>query len=126
MGLSHVGSIVADEWAKTGPMHSNIELGAWIVMPNHMHGIMTMHGDIDDDLRDVTTNYLRPPDAGSLAMMINQFKSTCTKRIRHIGVADFAWQPRFHDHIIRDADEYARIEQYILNNPIAWSVKYGV
>lgn len=137
VGLSRAGSIVADEWSKTPRIRPHVELDAWIVMPNHMHGIIVLNADEgvgggervgpsqrDDPTKD-SINYFRPPDAGSLAMIMNQFKSICTKRIRAAGMADFAWQSLYHDHIIRDENEYRRIRRYILNNPAAWTAKYG-
>ncbi len=53
-------------------------------------------------------------------MILNQFKSTCTKRIRTMGYDDFSWQPRFHDHVIRSESDLIRIREYIVKNPIKW------
>jgi hypothetical protein len=47
------------------------------------------------------------------------FKSSVTKQARPIN-PDFAWQTRFHDHIIRDAESYHRIEHYTVNKPRNW------
>jgi hypothetical protein len=58
--------------------------------------------------------------AGTLGVIINQFKRICTIESRKIH-ADFAWQTRFHDHIIRNDAEYQRIENYIINNPKNWN-----
>ncbi len=50
------------------------------------------------------------------------FITCCTKNIRRLSSnTDFAWQDRFHDHIIRDAESYERIEKYIRDNPLNWS-----
>ena len=68
-----------------------VELGEFVVMPNHMHGII----------------------------IINQFKRICTIHARKIH-ADFGWQPRFHDHIIRNVESFQRISEYIQNNPVNW------
>jgi hypothetical protein len=58
--------------------------------------------------------------AGSIGAIVGQVKSVCTKRIWAAGYADFAWQPRFHDHVIRDHESLDRIRQYIANNPAKW------
>jgi putative transposase len=58
--------------------------------------------------------------SGCLGAIINQFKSVYTKQIRGNINLDFAWQPRYHDRIIRSQDEYNRISEYILNNPENW------
>jgi len=60
---------------------------------------------------------LHPHSIGSI---IGQFKMVCTKRIHTMGYPDFAWQPRFYDHIIRDEQSLYNIRKYIMNNPINW------
>lgn len=59
------------------------------------------------------------PKSGSLPTIIRSYKSAVSKQARDIH-ADFAWQTRFHDHIIREADTHERIRYYILNNPRLW------
>jgi REP element-mobilizing transposase RayT len=59
------------------------------------------------------------PQSKNLASIVRGFKSAVTVNARHIN-AGFAWQPRFHDHIIRNNDEFERIKKYILNNPANW------
>ncbi len=51
--------------------------------------------------------------------MIGGYKSAVTKHARRLGF-DFAWQPRFWDHVIRDENEYRRIAKYINENPQKW------
>lgn len=57
--------------------------------------------------------------SGSLGAIIGQFKAACTKRIWSSG-HDFAWQPRFHEHIIRDEKILHNIREYIATNPLKW------
>ena len=59
------------------------------------------------------------PQSKNLASIIRGFKSGVTKNARLIH-ADFAWQSRYHDHIIRDEQSYRRIEKYIIENPCHW------
>jgi putative transposase len=54
-------------------------------------------------------------------VIINQYKSNCTKRIRATGCVDFAWQRRYYDHIIRNGTSLENIRAYILGNPIKWT-----
>jgi REP element-mobilizing transposase RayT len=56
----------------------------------------------------------------AIGAIVNQFKSICTKHIRHMGYPNFAWQPRYHDHIIRNQSELHRIRKYIIDNPKNW------
>ena len=144
MKLSAIGEIVADEWMKTRNIRPNVSLDEWCVMPNHVHGIIVIWGSDSDHssgqlpfvdweksfsvvetTRLVSTGHIQKPkptlQPNSLGSIIGQFKSKCTKRIHDAGFSDFGWQPRFHDHIIRDEEDLERIRQYVLNNPINWS-----
>lgn len=130
MCLSDIGSIVADEWQRAACFRPYIRLDLSIIMPDHLHGIIVLHdrgddhcGMVETSRWDVSTTMKRipRPKPGSLGAIINQFKSICTKRIRHLGCTDFSWQPRYHDRVIRDDDEYARIRHYIRENPRRWA-----
>jgi putative transposase len=59
------------------------------------------------------------PQSKNLASIIRGFKSAVTMQARQLN-PDFAWQSRFHDHIIRDAASFERISNYIINNPLNW------
>ena len=69
------------------------------------------------------------PKAGSISRIINTFKGACTSLIRRNVHAlqgryenpPFAWQPRFHDHIIRSQQALKKIEDYIISNPEKWA-----
>ena len=58
--------------------------------------------------------------SGDLGSIVNQFKGACTRRIRTGGASDFAWQPRFHDVVIRDARHLDNVRRYIEANPSRW------
>ena len=125
MRLSSMGGMVASEWENTATIRKNVELGPWVVMPNHFHAIVIITGSVETPRRGVSTVMRSPhhrPEwkSGSLGAIINQFKSRCTKCIRMSGFSDFSWQSRFHDRIIRNEEELQRIEGYILCNVQAW------
>jgi REP element-mobilizing transposase RayT len=149
MELSPIGDIVADEWQKTPNIRANVQLDEWIVMPNHLHGIIwithtveTFRRNVSTELprrnvstelprRDVSTE-LSPRDVStkaatqsrlqpnSLGSIIGQIKSICTKRVRAAGFGDFDWQERFHDQIIRNERALDAVRAYIANNPANW------
>jgi REP element-mobilizing transposase RayT len=58
---------------------------------------------------------------GSLQSIVNQYKGAVTRWCRQ-NRHDFAWRPRYYDHIIRNEDELQRIREYIANNPLKWSL----
>lgn len=131
MQLSEIGKIVKTEWIKTFEIRPdmNLQLGEWIIMPNHFHAIIIIgenkyNSHRTDAMHCVSSNTTTTknkfgPQSKNLASIIRGLKSAVTTHTRKKHI-DFAWQPRFHDHIIRNADEYKRIENYILNNPKNW------
>ncbi len=139
MLLSAIGDIVAEEWQKTETIRPNVGLDEWIVMPNHIHGIIVINQATVETFR---WNVSEPPEetargeetphrgvstrarlkSGSLGAIIGQFKSVCTKRIWAAGFPGFDWQPRFFDHIIRDEPSLKNIRQYIVDNPAKWEL----
>ncbi len=172
MQLSHIGVIADILWHEIKNHANNIELGAFQVMPNHLHGILILNGN-----NAVQTGHalsqppplsptppssesqsppppLSPPPSvetghalslplppqspspqppktigqqrfqhigkNSIFSLIGSYKSAVTKHTNRLGF-EFEWQTRFHDHIIRNNDEFQRIQQYIINNPAKWA-----
>jgi putative transposase len=134
MQLSEIGKIAQLEWMKTSELRPdmNLELGEFIVMPNHVHGIIIIGvNQYNQTRRDAmhcvsttTTNANKPankfgPQSKNIAALIRGYKSAVTAWSRKNNIA-FDWQARFHDHIIRSESEYYQISNYILNNPNNW------
>jgi putative transposase len=105
---SDLGGIVAEEWLEMARRRPFVDLDAWIVMPNHFHGILCLN------LPRLTG---RPQPLGEV---IGHFKAGCTRRIWASGRREFVWQERFFDQIIRDEEMLMRFRQYILDNPRRW------
>jgi len=124
--LSPIGGIVAEEWKRTEHIRPNVFLDEWVIMPNHLHGILIIQPQRETAPRetfhrDVSTGKNACAlKANSLGSIIGQFKSVSTKRIRAAGFSDFAWQPRFYEHIIRNEQSLADIRQYMADNPVKW------
>jgi REP element-mobilizing transposase RayT len=124
--LSPIGDIVAEEWQRTPLIRTNVDLDEWVVMPNHLHGIIVINNDtqfgdvVVETPRSVST---QPPQLkpNSLGSIINQFKSVCTKRIWAQAYSDFRWQERYYDHIVRNEKDLQRIRNYIAANPNKWN-----
>jgi len=144
MTLSNIGVIADILWYEIKNHTKNIELGEFIVMPNHIHGILILNGN-DDDIADdddinvetlhatslQTSQQTSPqpknefmvsisPKPKSVSTIIRSYKSAITKHAYRLGY-DFAWQTRFYDHIIRDDKSFVRISNYIINNPVNWN-----
>ena len=125
MVLNEMGQIVRNEWECTPIIRREVELGAYVVMPNHLHGIV-----IINDSGNISTvgatgrSPLRPrgPKPKSLGAIIAGFKSSVTKRINtlHNSPGVPVWQRNYHDRIIRNEREMSRIWDYIESNPARW------
>ncbi|NJO68999.1 MAG: hypothetical protein HC830_06660 [Bacteroidetes bacterium] len=75
--------------------------------------------DIPNPTRHRTESASKKWKPQSVGVIINQYKRKCTIDAWKINPG-FAWQPRFHDHIIRNDQEFQRIRNYIINNPKNW------
>lgn len=119
--LSRAGEIVADEWQVAPRIRPYVRLDEWVVMPNHLHGIVI----ITDAAGSRTPLAGARPRllANSLGSIVGQFKAACTRRIHDAGMVDFAWQPRFYDHVIRSERSLDKIRAYIRQNPLRWEVE---
>ncbi len=118
MVLSDAGRIAEARWLALPEHHTLIELDAVIIMPNHMHGIVIIHGDPSPP---PTRNHLM---SKSLGTIVDSYKSSVTRHIRK-ALAGFEneiiWQARYHDHIIRSEADFNRIRTYVKYNPATWN-----
>jgi REP element-mobilizing transposase RayT len=107
---------------------SFVSLEEFVVMPNHVHGIIiiqspssvvgTLHATSLQSVQNEFMSHISPKP-GSLAAVIRSYKSAVSKNI-HLSDHGFSWQPRYYDHIIHSARELDRIRDYIINNPVKW------
>ena len=104
-------------------------LDEFVVMPNHMHGIITIQKNenvnanvetlLAKSLPDKNPYSKISPKKYSLSSIIRSYKSAVTKNAKKIN-PQFAWQSRFHDHIIRNEKSLHNIRNYIQQNPEMW------
>ena len=167
MQLSEIGKTAQNEWLNSMDIRPdmNLDMECFVVMPNHIHGIVVigkneynsvrddgdyckdaMHGvsmenndTISDAMHGVSTDNETEtniielfqkietipsanhfgPQSKNLASIMRGFKSAVTTTARELNIS-FDWQTRFHDHVIRDDDEFRRIAFYIEQNPMNW------
>lgn len=119
VAVTRYGEIVGAEWRRIPEVHPHVTLDEWIVMPDHLHGIL-MFQSPGLDLEGVC-----PLPAGSLGVVIGQFKMRSTKRIRALRNAGFNWQERFYDQILRDHEAVEQYRPYIRENPLRWALEHG-
>lgn len=150
--LNEIGKLAEQFWLEIPVHFSFIELGNFVVMPNHVHGILIIDkplvdkGDVDYNVETrqclvsttmtpITPNVPvnTPPTnnktigqtrfqnqgKGTISSIVGSYKSVVSKKAGFINPL-FGWQSRFHDHIIRDAQSFETIQNYIANNPANW------
>ncbi|MBS0619502.1 MAG: transposase [Spirochaetes bacterium] len=121
MQFSEIGQI-ADEFWREIPQHfPNVQLDEFVVMPNHVHGIIQIVTHGRDAINRVSTENSKIKNV-SLSTIIRWYKGRSTFEIRKSVFSHFAWQPRFHDHIIRDDEPLDKIRLYIQQNPTNWEI----
>jgi REP element-mobilizing transposase RayT len=128
--------IVEDEWRRSERLRDEIVLDEWVVMPNHVHGIVIVDHERHESSPTRATALvsssasvgayghtpLRSPSK-TIGAMIRGFKSSATKRINEQrgtpGVP--VWQRNYYEHVVRDEDSIERIRLYIAENPAKWA-----
>jgi len=192
MRYSALGEIARNDWLEIPEHHKHVELGEFIVMPNHVHGILILNAKLADtdvqlnvrtahsheanvedplnvrtahsheahveDPFNVRTPHARvaqrvdpmkihsahapearivyplnvrttpkgyfstiSPKQDSVSVAIRTYKAAVTTWARENGFVDFGWHGRFHDHVIRNEQDYRRIADYIRSNPRQWN-----
>ncbi|CAG0961673.1 hypothetical protein ANRL3_00918 [Anaerolineae bacterium] len=127
MRLNEYGQIVAEEWAKSSEIRKEIEMDEWVVMPNHIHGIVVIadsvgaHGVGAHGRAPLRAAHLQRQPR-SLGSFVAGSKSATTKRINMMRGTQGApvWQDNYYEHIVRNENDLNRIREYIINNPARW------
>ena len=135
MVLNQYGMIVADTYQWLCDHYSYLHTDEWLVMPNHFHAIMVItdqsRTDNDKPRRGVSRNAPTTRNAITinkqrkpLGRLIGAFKTVSTKKINTLRDAPGTklWQRNYYEHIIRNQDAMDKIRNYIVNNPVSWSI----
>jgi len=150
MILSNTGKFAYDFWQEIPEHFPNVVLHKYIIMPNHVHGIIEIQRNATDDAvgtRHVVSlpettgdsvwtshvmseniksqkipryNQFSKPIPGSISVIIQQYKSSVKRWCNKNDHPEFKWQSRFYEHVIRNEQSYRQISDYILNNPDNW------
>ncbi len=142
--LNKFGQCAREFWRAIPEHFPFVNIDTFVIMPDHMHGILkfcgntdagrgdtgTVLGDEGTACRAPTTDTHRQFGRGiprSLSSVIGSYKSAVTKRINDIRNTrgQPIWQRNYHERIIRDDAALQNMRQYIANNPKQWSVEHG-
>jgi REP element-mobilizing transposase RayT len=127
--LSELGKIVVHEWEQSEAIRSEIFLDSWVLMPNHLHGIVW----ITSPSLGVGATGRSPlrkkekvsgPGKRSLGAFMAGFKAATTSEARNTlrSMPLPIWQRNYYDHIIRNDLDLERYHTYILENPLRWEL----
>ncbi len=107
MKINAIGQIVSNLWQKIPQHFPNAELDRFVLMPNHLHGIIVIS---------------ESAEKSSLANIVQNFKSISSRKINRIsknyGVS--IWQRNYYERIVRSEQELKNLREYIENNPANW------
>ena len=140
--LSPIGEFACECWEEIPNHFPHFYLDEFVVMPNHVHGIVMIEKPYIDNnslspivetghaLSLRKTGMVEPEDKprhpryrnqgkNTISSMVGSFKSAVTKYSNENKLR-FGWQTRFHDHVIRDSEEFYSFRNYI-NNPDNWN-----
>jgi len=112
--LSKIGQIINNQWNDIPNQYRNVELDEYIIMPNHIHGIL------------IVNNRAQTSGAPTISKIIRSFKSKSSiEYLNHIKqnntyISVNIWQRSFYDHVVRNERSLNAIKEYIANNPENW------
>ena len=123
MMLTSIGALVEGQWSRIAGQFPHVRLDAFVVMPDHVHGLIEI-------VEDISPSYGYPhpfPTApagtqkGSISAIIQGFKSGTTRVIRsqHPDTGR-VWQRGFYERMLRDEVGIRAVRRYIANNPARW------
>ena len=146
MHLNDMGEMAEKYWVEIPQYFPFVSLGNFVIMPNHMHGILIIDNptivqtrliaslsDLQSPTPESTSENNSTPTTKTggitgdknpmfhenISRIIRWYKGRCSFEIRKTH-SDFGWQSRFYDHIIRNSASYENIQNYISNNPQNW------
>ena len=128
MHLTPIGLFVTEQLTKASTFSVDIEIPLFVVMPNHIHAMVSIHGNMDLTLPAeqrspnpaLRANETCQRHIPTLGRFISSLKGAVTKYARSIDT-EFSWQGRYHDHFIRGNHDGNNIAEYIINNISRWT-----
>jgi REP element-mobilizing transposase RayT len=127
--LSMYGRIAAEEWLRTPEVRAYVGIDEFVVMPDHVHGLLWITGHAWNAAQPRGQGATTPRGGqrvtiaqGSLGAVVGGYKSIVARRINDSRGTPGApvWQRNYYERIVRNQRELAAIRRYIQQNPSAW------
>jgi putative transposase len=124
MLLNSLGKLAHEEWLRTAEIRGGVQLDAFVVMPNHLHGVLILHPGCRGvrPYAPTTAETQLRSTSRTLGAIVRGFKAASARRIN-----DFrgtpgqpVWQRNYFEHIVRNSRDLDEIRAYILKNPAKW------
>jgi REP element-mobilizing transposase RayT len=113
--LTMLGNAAHSNWLQIPHFHPYVELDEFVIMPDHLHGILFFNKP-----DKITWEPNKPGgQRNNLASVVRGYKGSIKQYAQQNNI-DFNWQPRFYDRVIRNEKEYTNIKEYISKNPRNW------
>jgi putative transposase len=122
--LTRVGVAVREAWLGLPERFSTVVLDEFIVMPNHVHGVIAFVGAgfTPPGVGTETVSAMKQDRRPSLSDVICAFKSLSTRMARLKGHDGVLWQRGYYEHIVRDGEDMGNVQRYIVENPLRWGL----
>jgi REP element-mobilizing transposase RayT len=139
MMLNRYGEIVQKWWDEISVHFINVETGAFVIMPNHVHGIVFIierrgavpapdgktnnHGPDEEDIHNLQGGITPPLQTPTLGQIVAYLKYQTTKEmntVENTGTVTKFWQRNYYEHILRSETDLQNKTDYILANPLLW------
>jgi REP element-mobilizing transposase RayT len=141
MELNDAGRMAQEQWIRLPERFPNASLDVFVVMPNHLHGIISLHEAVAHPVGAPLVGALGPGTMGdeetrtgtrpapTLGEVVGAFKSITTREyvlgVRRLGWPSFrqrVWQRNYYEHVIRGEDDLGEIRSYVVTNPMRWEL----
>jgi putative transposase len=124
--LTPIGEMARECWLETPTHHPQATLHAFVVMPNHIHGLLELTPLSGVPSKPDTAKRKFGPDcvpSSSLSAVVRSFKSAVTRLARvRLNVDGDLWERNYFERLIRDGKEFEDTTKYIIENPIRWEL----
>lgn len=120
--LNEIGNMVKTCWQEIPKHFKEVRLDEYVVMPNHLHGILIILDETGEACLAPTSEPAKSKKK-TLGAVVGSFKSSVTRRVRISGFirGKAIWQRGYYEHVVRNIVDLEDIREYIANNPARWS-----